>query len=99
MISQRISEKAQRHRVRPHYPNKQRPLSTPSNDWKKHSRGCQLSSGPPTGIDPAVVAGDEEVEVVWISRQRADRGTRREEATDRPPVVVDPRPVATLVPP
>ena len=50
---------------------------------------------PPTAKNYVVFAlfvGDEEIELVWISRYRRDRGTRRKQPAKRGPIVVDARP-------
>ena len=54
---------------------------------------------PPGGVDPAVVAADEDVQVVRRARGCGERGTGREEAADRAPVIVDAGPVGPREPP
>src|SRR5215831_18146528 len=54
---------------------------------------------PPGGIDAAVIPSDEEIELVRLAGDCGNNCAGREEAADWPPIVVNPGPVLSFMPP
>src|SRR6185437_5354062 len=58
-----------------------------------------LTLAPPLRVDHPVVADDEQIELIAVSRDGRHRGSQREYSANRFPVVVHTRPVPSRRPP